>query len=537
RLQHLCLPSHPLRLHLLCLPSHPLRLQHLCLPSHPLRLHRSINMAPRSLSAQLAVDDVVKIMNDCILDPAKKIRIPSRIHCPLCRQQGRPRACMNRKNRDETNYGRILSVCYNSEHGPIDRVTWLTDKLHPNDCSALQQSMQDAVPTWSSSPIHHDAPHQRARAARNNSGRRYLNCIACGKGRGARACDKNGWCKDCCLNANVSLNWGLPVGCHYHGRPPGVTRDWEAEETEPVERGRGGGGAGVTGERMGSGEGREPEAVLPSTQAFHGPVQIGRRMTKDYRAFLQEQLREDEAWKREEREVREQSEKIARLLGLVLFTKTERLMYKLIAQPSDLGGLATQLEDWPKRVRDVVCAGGGEEADEVFLYEPDLQSWASYDSNTYRTVVRGERLLCRLRGVGPNAPGLQAEIGDLPMPLRDARASVDLDLTGVEEVDLSTDLPSQPFHPSTPARASSPPRLLALLDTAMSSPPPSPSLPPSSPPIPIHEILDNAWPGSCSFGTIYSAIKTIQQAMHRDHKCFQEAFHDLYGFDKPYVLP
>ncbi|KZT62161.1 hypothetical protein CALCODRAFT_505745 [Calocera cornea HHB12733] len=66
----------------------------------------------------------------------------------------------------------------------------------------------------------------------------------------------------------------------------------------------------------------------------------------------------------------------------------------------------------------------------------------------------------------------------------------------------------------------------------MSSPPPSPSLPPSSPPIPIAEILNNDWPGSRSFGTICNGVRLIKLSMHKDKKLFKVAFRELYGFDK-----
>ncbi|KZT54967.1 hypothetical protein CALCODRAFT_485112 [Calocera cornea HHB12733] len=549
-------------------------------------------MARRPFSTQLAVDDVVKIMNDRIVDPRDNITIPWPVHCPLCRQVGEARVCMNRQNRDETNYGRILSICYSRTHSSSkEKILWLTPKLHPDDRRALRESLEDAVPAWSSSPTHDDAPHKRARSAHDPSGRRTLHCVACGGGRGAWACDKEGWCKDCCFKPSTCKMWRHPVGCSYHGCPPGEVLNQEDDEWEQVER-RQGAGTSAAGRGLDSGARREEVAALPPTQAFHGPAQVGRRLPNDYLAFRQEQLRADEARKKADREARERSEELARLFDLVLFTKKGKFVYKVPAQPSDSGGLATRLHNWPRRVLDVVCAEVGEESDEVFIFEPDLQSWPSYDSTTYRTVLRGERVLCRLPGVGLELHGLQDEISGLPMPLRDTRRgakrprvphppaplasplppptpspsplpaaasrrirqklnnpvlprlrrrtarspSLDLDVTGdsPEVVDLSVDDPTPPAPPFTPTRRSPRPRLLDMIDASLSSPPPSPSLPPSSPPIPLGEILNNAWPGSRSFGTIYNTIKSIHQRMHRDRILFQDAFRELYGFDKSY---
>ncbi|KZT60407.1 hypothetical protein CALCODRAFT_506858 [Calocera cornea HHB12733] len=534
-------------------------------------------MAPRPLSADLAVEEVLKVINDRIGNPAKKITIPFPVYCPICRQRGKAQVCMNRKKRDETNYGRILSVCYNDVHkNNREKITWLTDKLHEDDRWALQQSMEEAIPSWSSSPAHNDAPHRRARSALDASGRRYRSCIACGGGRSAQACGKGGWCKECCRKPRTCEQWGVSVGCDYHGRPEEVQQDWEREEREEVQRGWGRGGLEAA-ERPGGGEGRTAAAALPPTQAFHGPSQ----------------LRADEARKKAQKEAHERTEELARLFDLVLFTKTQKLTYKVPAQSSDLGALATRLFNWPKRVLDVVFAEVGDEADEIFIFEPASQSWSSYDSTTYRTVGRGERLLCRLPGVGLDAPGLKAEMSDLPMPLRDARRGakrphtpllptplasaplppspiasplsaaasgrsgqnlnlpvprtplrrrvqsalvepVDLDLSrrSPEEIDLASDNPLQTLPPCTPVRSSPRPGVLALLDAVMSSPPPSPSLPPSSPPIPIAEILNDEWPGSRSFGTICNAIKMIKHTMLKEKKVFSVAFREFYGFDK-----
>ncbi|KZO90566.1 hypothetical protein CALVIDRAFT_531399 [Calocera viscosa TUFC12733] len=330
-------------------------------------------------------------------------------------------------------------------------------------------------------------------------------------------------------------------------------------------------------------------------QAFHGPSQVGRRLPTDYLLFWQEQLQADEARKKEERDARERAEMLARVFTLVVFTKSEKLGYAVPAQSSDLGGLMTCVLNWPKRVLDLLFAESGGDFDEVFFFEPDSHSWASYDCVTYRTVKHAERLLCHLPGVAPNTPDLQDEVNQLVLPsLRDARRRAkhphaplrpaplppaplppapspspsptpgpqrglqtlavpilpkhsrraahcqsppDLDLTRLspEVIDLSSNVASPTrSSPSIPARRAPGPSIIDVLDSVTSSPPPMPSLPPSSPPIPLDEILNDDWPGSGSFGTICGALKVVNHKMHHEKKSFGEAFHELYGFDKPY---
>ncbi|KZO91308.1 hypothetical protein CALVIDRAFT_568344 [Calocera viscosa TUFC12733] len=100
---------------------------------------------------------------------------------------------------------------------------------------------------------------------------------------------------------------------------------------------------------------------------------------------------------------------------------------------------------------------------------------------------------------------------------------------------------SSPMHPPstpTPCRLPDPgPNLLTLLDISHSSrpyPPRTPSLPPSSPPLPLSKILNDDWPGSCSFNTICSVSAVINYKIHHEKKSFSMAFHEHYGFDKPY---
>jgi len=77
----------------------------------------------------------------------------------------------------------------------------------------------------------------------------------------------------------------------------------------------------------------------------------------------------------------------------------------------------------------------------------------------------------------------------------------------------------------------------ALTGTRLSNSLPAcspPSSRPSSPPIPIDEILENHWPGSRTFQAIctwYVTVKLDMKKKGEDKKLFPDAFRDFYGFD------
>ncbi|KZO89633.1 hypothetical protein CALVIDRAFT_543422 [Calocera viscosa TUFC12733] len=102
-------------------------------------------MARRILEPTLMLDKVLKVMNDHIIDPNKKIKLPARVFCLRCGKQGRVRVCMDRANKVEANYGCPYSLCYGHDCAK-ERISWLMEVLHPNDQHALRCSMEDATP-------------------------------------------------------------------------------------------------------------------------------------------------------------------------------------------------------------------------------------------------------------------------------------------------------------------------------------------------------------------------------------------------------